>query len=256
MWRCWSLACVHTFPLHTHSQALLVAAILTAIALAFVDQALFDVSTLVGQVFSNGSFKEPFASFTTVYAVMLPCESKHTRHEPQNSFRFTFQAHMNVCVPYLKIGPRKWHRCVWRGIRDCRTGSCSCCPEESILEEAWCPLSCSYSTNSSETGENNTALVFGTNQAVCVLPAADIHTEHTKTSSTLTWPLHKELWECCWHNIPGVFYPLSFSLSGEFSTSTPHATFPAVLHLTCRWQDVYVPICVKAVYLQFRLLCC
>ncbi len=70
-----------TFPLHAHGQALLVAAILAAVALAFVNQALFAVSTCVGQVFSDGPLKEAFATFTTVNTIVLPC--KHNHAEPQ-----------------------------------------------------------------------------------------------------------------------------------------------------------------------------
>ena len=60
-----------TFPLHAHDQALLVAAVLTAIALTLVNEAVFVIPTRGDEVFPYGSLEEPFAAFTTVHAVVL-----------------------------------------------------------------------------------------------------------------------------------------------------------------------------------------
>ncbi len=68
------LCSVHTFPLHAHGQALLVAAVLAAIALAFVDQALFVIPAGIAQVFAHSSFEETFATLTAVHAVVLACK--------------------------------------------------------------------------------------------------------------------------------------------------------------------------------------
>jgi len=62
---------LHTFSLHTHGQALLVAAVLAAIALTFVDQALFVIPAGVAQVFAHSSLKETFATFAAVHSVVF-----------------------------------------------------------------------------------------------------------------------------------------------------------------------------------------
>lgn len=62
-----------TFPLHAHHQALLVAAVLTAIPLALVNEAVFIIPAGVHEVFPDGSLEEPFAAFTTVHTIVLSC---------------------------------------------------------------------------------------------------------------------------------------------------------------------------------------
>lgn len=64
----------HTFPLHAHGQALLIAAVLAAIALAFVNQALLVVPASVAQVFADSSFEETFAALTAVDSIVLACK--------------------------------------------------------------------------------------------------------------------------------------------------------------------------------------
>lgn len=71
----------HTFPLHAHSQALLIAAVLAAIALAFVNQALLVVSASVAQVFADSSFEETFAALAAVDSIVLACKG----HKVNNS---------------------------------------------------------------------------------------------------------------------------------------------------------------------------
>lgn len=61
-----------TFPLHAHGQALLIAAVLAAVALAFVDQTLFVVPAGVAQVFAHGPFKETFTALAAVNSVVFP----------------------------------------------------------------------------------------------------------------------------------------------------------------------------------------
>ena len=64
---------LHTFPLHAHGQALLVAAVLAAIALAFVYQAFFVIPAGVAQVFAHSSFEETFTALTAVHSIVLAC---------------------------------------------------------------------------------------------------------------------------------------------------------------------------------------
>lgn len=64
---------IHTFPLHAHGKALLVAAVLAAIALAFVNQALFVIPAGIAQVFAHSSFEETFAPLTAVYTIVFAC---------------------------------------------------------------------------------------------------------------------------------------------------------------------------------------
>lgn len=61
-----------TFPLHAHGQALLIAAVLAAVALAFVHQTLFVVPAGVAQVFAHSPFKETFTALAAVNAVVFP----------------------------------------------------------------------------------------------------------------------------------------------------------------------------------------
>lgn len=70
-----------TFPLHAHDQALLIAAVLTAVALALVNEAVFVIPTSVDEVFPYGSLEEPFAAFTTVHTVVLSWPKRRTFHK-------------------------------------------------------------------------------------------------------------------------------------------------------------------------------
>lgn len=60
-----------TFPLHARGQALLIAAVLTAVPLALVHRAVLVVPARVGQVLANGAFKEAFAALTTVNPIVF-----------------------------------------------------------------------------------------------------------------------------------------------------------------------------------------
>lgn len=60
-----------TFPLHAHDQALLVAAVLAAVALTLVDEAVFVIPAGVDEVFPYGSFEEAFAAFAAVHTVVF-----------------------------------------------------------------------------------------------------------------------------------------------------------------------------------------
>lgn len=60
-----------TFPLHAHHQALLVAAVLTAVALALVDAAVLVVPARVHKVLPDGPLEEALAAFTAVHAIVL-----------------------------------------------------------------------------------------------------------------------------------------------------------------------------------------
>lgn len=71
----------HTFPLHAHSQALLIAAVLAPIALAFVNQTLLVVPASVAQVFADSSFEETFAALAAVDSIVLACNG----HKVNNS---------------------------------------------------------------------------------------------------------------------------------------------------------------------------
>lgn len=64
----------HTFPLHAHGQTLLIAAVLAAIALAFVNQALFVIPAGVAQIFAHSSFEETFATLTAVHSIVFACK--------------------------------------------------------------------------------------------------------------------------------------------------------------------------------------
>lgn len=60
-----------TFPLHACGQALLIAAVLTAVPLALVHRAVLVVPARVGQVLANGAFEEAFAALTTVNPIVF-----------------------------------------------------------------------------------------------------------------------------------------------------------------------------------------
>lgn len=60
-----------TFPLHASGQALLIAAVLTAVPLALVHCAVLVVPAGVGQVLANGALEEAFAALATVNAIVF-----------------------------------------------------------------------------------------------------------------------------------------------------------------------------------------
>lgn len=60
-----------TFPLHAHGQALLVAAVLTAVPLALVHQTLLGVPAGVAQVLAHRPLEETFAALAAVNSVVL-----------------------------------------------------------------------------------------------------------------------------------------------------------------------------------------
>jgi len=55
-----------TFSFHAHCQTFLVAAILTAITLPLVDNAVLFISASILQLFAHSTLKEALAAFTTV----------------------------------------------------------------------------------------------------------------------------------------------------------------------------------------------
>lgn len=61
-----------TFPLHPHGKTLLVAAVLAAVALALVDEAVLVVTAGVDQVFPDGPLKEALAALAAVHPIVLP----------------------------------------------------------------------------------------------------------------------------------------------------------------------------------------
>lgn len=62
---------LYRFPLHARGQALLIAAVLTAVPLALVHRAVLVVPARVGQVLANGAFEEAFAALTTVNPIVF-----------------------------------------------------------------------------------------------------------------------------------------------------------------------------------------
>lgn len=63
---------VCTFPLHPHGEALLIAAVLAAVALALVDEAVLVVTAGVDQVLPDGPLKEALAALAAVHPIVLP----------------------------------------------------------------------------------------------------------------------------------------------------------------------------------------
>lgn len=63
---------IFTFPLHPHGEALLIAAVLAAIALALVYEAVFVVPAGVDQVLPDRPLEEALAALTAVHPVVLP----------------------------------------------------------------------------------------------------------------------------------------------------------------------------------------
>lgn len=68
-----------TFALHAHEQALLVAAVLAAVALALVDEAALAVPAGVQQVLADGPLEEALAALAAVHAVVLACAGQTGR---------------------------------------------------------------------------------------------------------------------------------------------------------------------------------
>lgn len=60
-----------TFSLHAHGQTLLVAAVLTAVPLALVDDTVLVVSAGVGEVFAHCSLEEALAALTAVHPIVF-----------------------------------------------------------------------------------------------------------------------------------------------------------------------------------------
>lgn len=60
-----------TFSLHAHGQTLLISAVLTAVALAFVYNTVLVVSTSVGQVLSHSPLEETLASLAAVHTIVF-----------------------------------------------------------------------------------------------------------------------------------------------------------------------------------------
>lgn len=65
-----------TLPLHASSQALLVAAVLTAVPLALVHRAVLVVPARVGQVLTDGALEEAFAALAAVNPIVFACETR------------------------------------------------------------------------------------------------------------------------------------------------------------------------------------
>lgn len=65
---------MHTFPLHAHGQALLIAAVLAAIALTLVDQTFFIIPAGVAQVFAHSSLEKTLTTFTAIHSIVLTCK--------------------------------------------------------------------------------------------------------------------------------------------------------------------------------------
>ena len=65
----------HTFSLHAHGQTLLVAAVLTSVALALVNQTVLVVSTGIRQLFPHCSLEEALATFTAIYSIVFTCQN-------------------------------------------------------------------------------------------------------------------------------------------------------------------------------------
>ena len=62
-----------TFSLHPHRKTLLIAAVLAAVALALVDQAVLVVAAGVGEVFPHRALEEAFAALAAVNPIMFTC---------------------------------------------------------------------------------------------------------------------------------------------------------------------------------------
>lgn len=62
---------LYSLPFHASGQALLIAAVLTAVPLALVHCTVFVIATRVGQVLPDGAFEETLAALAAVNPVVL-----------------------------------------------------------------------------------------------------------------------------------------------------------------------------------------
>lgn len=67
---------VLTLSLHSHGQALLVAAVLAAVPLAFVHQTVLIVSACVAQVLPHSALEKALAALAAVHAIVLAWRKK------------------------------------------------------------------------------------------------------------------------------------------------------------------------------------
>lgn len=67
---------VLTLSLHPHGQALLVAAVLAAVPLAFVHQTVLIVSACVAQVLPHSALEKALAALAAVHAIVLAWREK------------------------------------------------------------------------------------------------------------------------------------------------------------------------------------
>lgn len=74
----------HTFPLHAHGQALLIAAVLAAIALALVHQTLLVIPAGVAEVFAHRSLEKTLAAFTAVDSIVLAWQWQEVNGSSRN----------------------------------------------------------------------------------------------------------------------------------------------------------------------------
>ena len=74
-----------TFSLHAHHQALLVAAVLTAIPLTLVNEAVLVIPACVHEVLAYGSLEEAFAAFTAIHTIVLSCSQEKAREKKMNA---------------------------------------------------------------------------------------------------------------------------------------------------------------------------
>lgn len=70
-----------TFPLHATGQALLVATVLAAVALAFVHQAVLVVPAGVAQVLAYRALEETLAALAAVHSVVLTYRENDKKEE-------------------------------------------------------------------------------------------------------------------------------------------------------------------------------
>ena len=62
---------LHGLALHAVAQTLVVAAVLAAVALTLVDDAVLGVAARVGEVFAHGALEETLAALAAVHAVVF-----------------------------------------------------------------------------------------------------------------------------------------------------------------------------------------
>lgn len=76
---------IFTFPLHPHGEALLIAAVLAAVALALVYEAVLVVPAGVDQVLPDRPLEEALAALATVHPVVLPWGGRTGREQARRS---------------------------------------------------------------------------------------------------------------------------------------------------------------------------